>query len=116
MRTQPIAMDHRKEVNNIRRELTAGGKSKDRSSPSSYGTPKGLSRSPLSSPLVGYSSQAILQCLKLANQSAYMCSEIRAMHSHCRQSGESPERGVSFAGAYIMVVSAQATQAMRCEV
>ena len=62
MRTQPIAVDHRKEVNDIRRELTAGGKSKDRSSPSSYGTPKGLSRSPLSSPLVGASSQARLQC------------------------------------------------------
>ena len=76
MRTQPIAVDHRKEVNNIRRELTAGGKSKDRSSPSSYGTPKGLSRSPLSSPLVGASSQASLQCSAL--QSVHCSSDIRA--------------------------------------
>ena len=57
VRTQPIAVDHRKEVNNIRRDLTGGGtKGKDRSSPSSYGTPKGF-RSPLSSPLVGNAAQ-----------------------------------------------------------
>ena len=77
MRTQPIAVDHRKEVNDIRRELTAGGKSKDRSSPSSYGTPKGLSRSPLSSPLVGDSSLASLQCS--ACQSVHCCSDYRVI-------------------------------------
>ena len=57
VRTAPIAVDHRKEVNSIRGHLTAGtSKSKDRSSPSSYGTPKGF-RSPLSSPLVGNAAQ-----------------------------------------------------------
>jgi hypothetical protein len=58
VRTAPVAVvDPRKEHNKLRMQLTGGMvKGKDRSSPSSYGTPKGL-RSPLSSPLVGNSVQ-----------------------------------------------------------
>lgn len=60
MRTAPVAVvDPRKEHNKLRLQMTGGAvhKGKDRSSPSSYGTPKGL-RSPLASPLVGDSIQA----------------------------------------------------------
>lgn len=62
VRTAPVAVvDPRKEHNKLRLQMTGGAmlKGKDRSSPSSYGTPKGL-RSPLSSPLVGDSIQVSL--------------------------------------------------------
>lgn len=51
-RSQPIDMDPRREHNKLRMQLTGA-----KPSTSPYGTPKGLSRSPLTSPLVGNASQ-----------------------------------------------------------
>ncbi|KAK9807303.1 hypothetical protein WJX73_010714 [Symbiochloris irregularis] len=53
-RSAPIAVDPRREHNKVRMQLTQGGA---RGQTSPYGTPKGMSRSPLDSPLVGNAAQ-----------------------------------------------------------
>ena len=95
-RSQPIDVDPRREHNKVRMQLTGTG---TKSSTSPYGTPKTLSRSPLSSPLVGNASQVpactlgvllLILCLDFSGDVARgvclcVCACVRACLHACRR-------------------------------